>query len=128
MTEPGPSQARQIARAVSAFERERAGRTPPSIAVALGGESLVVTLTGALSPAERAVARAPGGAALLQGLLRALFAAAGGPLRQEVARITGLEVREAGAELDGPTGAIVLAFLLSAELPAATWSGPPPAD
>src|SRR4029434_1864057 len=80
MDEPRPTRARQIARAIRASERERRGRSPVSVSVALGGSTVVVTLLGALAPAERAATQTPEGAALVQEYYRALFASAGGPL------------------------------------------------
>src|SRR5687768_3779582 len=99
MDESGPTRAQQAARTVSAFERKRTGRLPKSVAVVLGGETLVATLHGALSSAEQAVAQTPAGLALVREFHRALFASACGPLRQEVERIAGAEVHEAGAEV-----------------------------
>jgi uncharacterized protein YbcI len=128
MDEPTATRARQIARAASDFERERTGRRPKGLAVVLGGETLVVTLHGALSPAEQALAGTPAGAALVRELHRALFANACGPLRQEVGRITGAEVREATAEVQGATGTVVQVFLLAGDVLAETWSGAPPDD
>ena len=63
-----PSVAQQIAQAASAFEQRRTGHTPQSVAVILSENTLVITLHGALSPAETALAQSPGGAARLQEL------------------------------------------------------------
>src|SRR5262249_17888708 len=65
--------AQQVADAAGAFERRRTGHVPESVAVVLGEETLVITLHGALSPAERALARTPEGAAQLQEFHRQLF-------------------------------------------------------
>ena len=126
MDEPSATRAQRIARAASDFERERTARAPASVAVLLGGETLVITLHGALSPAELAVARSPSGAALVREFHRQLFACAGDPLRRAIARIVGLEVGEAAAEVQGATGNVVLLFLLAGSVPAETWSGPMP--
>ncbi len=128
MIDPGPPRARQIARAASAFQREAAGRPPESVAVALAGETLVVTLRGTLSPAEQALARTQAGAALLQDFYRGVFASAGGPLRQEVARVTGADVRETTAEVQAASGTLVLVFALAASVPPEAWSGPAPGE
>ena len=127
MHETTPTRAQQLAWAASAFERKRTGRRPESVAVALSGATLVVTLYGALSLAEQAVARTPAGAALVRKFHRVLFASACGPLRQEITRITGAEVREASAEVQGATGTMVQVFLLAGMLREETWSGTPPA-
>jgi uncharacterized protein YbcI len=124
--------AQQLARAASAFERERTGHAPRSVTVVLSGETLVITLHGSLSPAERALAQTPAGAAQVQEFHRQLFASASESLRQEIKRITGAEVREAAAEVEPTTGTVVQVFttgttvqvfLLAHGVPADTWSG-----
>jgi uncharacterized protein YbcI len=132
MDQSNSTVAQQVARAASAFEQRRTGHAPRSVAVVLSGETLVVTLHGALSPAERALARSPAGAAQVQEFHRQLFASASGPLRQEIKRITGAEVRESTAEVEATTGTVVQVFttgtvvqvfLLAHGVPADTWSG-----
>ncbi len=127
--------ARQIAEAAGAFEQRRTGHAPESVAVVLSGDTLVVTLHGALSPAERALAGSPAGATQLQEFHRQLFASAVEPLREEITRITGVEVREAKAELEAGTGTVVRVFtngtvvqvfLLARRVPAASWGGDGP--
>jgi uncharacterized protein YbcI len=44
------SMAKQIARAVIEFERQTTGRVPKSVTVVLSGDTLVITLHGALTP------------------------------------------------------------------------------
>src|SRR5579864_3255221 len=96
--------AQQVARVAIAFEQQRTGHAPEAVAVILGGDTLVVTLRGALSPAERALARSPAGAAQVQEFHRQLFASSSAALRQEIRKITGVEVREAVAEVETTTG------------------------
>jgi uncharacterized protein YbcI len=129
--------AQQIARAASAFEQERTGLTPKSVSVVQSDGTLVITLHAALSPAEQALARTPGGAAQVQEFHRQLFATASGPLRQDIARITGVQVREATAEVEPnsgtvvavfTTGTIVQVYLLEHAVPQAHWSGIEPGD
>jgi uncharacterized protein YbcI len=132
MDQSHSTMAQQIARAASAFERRRTGHAPRSVTVVLSGETLVVTLHGALSPAEQALSRTPAGAARLQEFHRQLFASAAESLRQEIKRITGVEVREAAAEVETgtgtvvqviTTGTVVQVFLLAHSVSADTWSG-----
>jgi uncharacterized protein YbcI len=124
--------ARQLAQAASAFEQRRTGHAPKSVTVVLSEDTLVITLRGALSPAERAVAKSPEGAAQMQTFHRQLFANSSDSLRQEIKRITGVEVLEATAEVETITGAVmqmfasgtvVQVFLLAQNVPADTWSG-----
>ena len=55
--------AQRIARAASALEQERTGRVPKSVLVVLSDDLLVITLKGALSPAEKELCKTPAGAA-----------------------------------------------------------------
>jgi uncharacterized protein YbcI len=124
--------AEQVAQAAIAFERERTGHAPESVTVVLSDSTLVITLHGALSPAEMELARKPAGAAQVQEFHRQLFANASEPLRQEIKRITGAEVREAVAEVQTATGTIVgvfttgttvQIFLLADRVAPGAWSG-----
>jgi len=135
MDESKATMAQQIARAASAFERQRTGHAPKSVTVVLSGDTLVITLRGALSPAEKAVAQSPTGAAQMQEFHRQLFDNSCQALRQEINRITGVEVREATAEVETATGAVMQMFasgtvvqvlLLARRLPAETGSGSGP--
>ena len=125
------SMAQQLAQAASAFELKRTGHVPKSVTVVLSEGTLVITLHEALSPAEKALARSPAGAAQMQEFHRELFAATSDSLRNEIKRITGMEVREAAAEVEPASGAVVHAFttgtmvqvfLLAGSVPADTWS------
>ena len=102
--------AEQIAESATAFHQQVTGHEPRSVSVVLGGDTLVVTLHGALSPAERAMAQHPEGAAKMQELHKQLFLNASDTLRQEIKRITGIPVREASAEAEPASGAVVQAF------------------
>jgi uncharacterized protein YbcI len=126
------STAKQIAQAVIEFERQTTGRAPKSVTVVLSGDTLVITLHGALTPAEKAMAMSPEGVARVQEFHRQLFASASDSLRQEIKRITGVEVREAAAEVETATGTVVKVFtsgtvvqvfLLARGVSADTWSG-----
>jgi uncharacterized protein YbcI len=132
MDQSDSTMARQLAQAASAFEQQRTGHAPQSVTVVLSEDTLVITLRGALSPAEKALAQSPAGAAQMQEFHRQLFATASEPLRQEIKRITGVEVREAVAEVEPATGTVVQVFtsgtmvqvfLLAQGVPADAWSG-----
>lgn len=127
-----PSVAQQIAQAAIAFQKERTGHEPQSVAVVLSGETLLITLHGALSPAEKALAQSSEGAAQLQDFHRKLFTNSADKLRQEIKRITGVEVREATAEVETTTGTVVQVFttgtmvqvfLLAGGVPTGSWTG-----
>jgi hypothetical protein len=73
----------------------------------------------------------------MQEFHRQLFANSSDSLRQEIKRITGMEVREATAEIEPASGAVVQAFttgtvvqvfLLAGSTPTETWSGSAPGN
>ncbi len=137
MSQPVATMAQQIAAVASAFEQRRTGHLPRSVTVVLSEDTLMITLHGALSPAEKALAQSPAGAAQVQEFHRQLFANASKPLREEIKRITGVDVREATAEVETTTGTVVQVFtsgtmvqvfLLAHGVPPGTWSGSVPGD
>ena len=119
--------AEQIAQATTAFQRERTGHEPKSVSVVLGGDTLVVTLHGALSPAEQAMAQSPEGAAKVKEFHRQLFLSASDTLRQQIKRITGRDVREATVEVEPTSGAVVQVFTSGAMVQVFQLSGDVPA-
>ncbi len=102
--------AQQVAEAISVFQEQRTGYPPKAVTVVLSDDTLVVTLHEALSPAEKALARTPEGAAQVQEFHRQLFKSSVDLLREEIKRITGVAVGEAAAEVETTTGAVVHAF------------------
>jgi uncharacterized protein YbcI len=103
----------------------------------MSGDTLVITLHGALSPAEKALARSPEGAAQVNEFHRQLFATSSQALREEIKRITGVEVREAAAEVEAATGTVVKVFttgtvvqvfLLAHTVEPGSWSGSKPGE
>ena len=132
MTATNSTMAQQVAYAASVFQQQRTGHTPKAVTVVLSEGTLVVTLHGALSPAEQAMAANPAGAAKVQEFHRQLFANSSEALREEIRRITGVEVREAAAEVETKTGTVVHAFtsgtmvqvfLLAENVSAKNWHG-----
>ena len=132
MDTPERTMAERIAQAAIAFEQRRTGNhVPKSVTVVLSEGTLVITLHEALSPAERVLAQSPAGAAKVQEFHRQLFANSSDTLRQEIKRITGMDVREARAEIEPASGAVVQAFttgtvvqvfLLAGNAPTEAWS------
>ena len=76
MINTNASLAKQIAQAAIAFEKKRTGHTPTSVTVVMSDNTLMITLHGALTPAERALAKSPAGAAQVQDFHRQLFSSA----------------------------------------------------
>jgi len=137
MNQSNETVAQQLARAASAFEERRTGHAPQAVTVVLSEDTLMIALHGALTPAEKALARSPAGAAQVQEFHRQLFHNCSDTLRQEIQRITGVEVREATAEVETATGTVVQVFtsgtmvqvfLLAHSVPADTWRGSGPGD
>jgi len=135
MIESQSAMAQQVAQAVMAFQEKTTGHAPKAVTVVLSQDTLVVTLHEALSPAEKAMAKSPAGAAKVQEFHRQLFSSSAQLLREEIGRITGVEVREAVAEVEPTTGAVVQAFTSSAmvqvfrlarNVPDGSWSGSGP--
>ncbi len=124
--------AQQIAQAAIAFERRRTGRVPGKVTVVVTNDTLVITLHGVLSPAERALAKDSDGAAQMEEFHQQLFANSSAELLNEIKRITGQEVREAVAEIETSSGTVVKVFTtgtevqvfrLAGNVPTDTWSG-----
>lgn len=123
--------AQQVADAARIFQQERTGHAPDAVTVVLSEDTLVITMHGALTPAEKAMARTPAGAAKVQDYHRQLFSASLDKLRTEIKQITGVDVREAAAEVEPASGAVVHAFtsgtmvqvfLLNQPISQATWN------
>jgi uncharacterized protein YbcI len=132
MDSSNSTMAQRIAEAARAFELQTTGHLPKSVNVVLSDHTLVITVHGSLSPAERALAASPAGALQIQEFHQQLFATASDSLRQEIKRITGVAVREATAELETSTGTVVKVFttgtvvhvfLLADKVAAGAWSG-----
>ena len=96
-------------------------------------EVLLATLVAPESviPAERVLAQSLAGAARVQEFHRQLFNNASEALRQEIKRITGVEVRDAAVEIEPATGTLlqvfttgtmVQVFLLAGDVPVDSWS------
>jgi uncharacterized protein YbcI len=124
--------AHQVAQAASAFHHQRTGHAPKSMTVVFAENTIVVTMHEALSPAEKALAKTADGAVRIQEFHRQLFVNSCESLRLDIKRITGVEVREAAAEIETTTGtvvqvftsgAMVQVFLLAETIPTETWSG-----
>ena len=127
-----PSIAQQVAKAASNFQEKRTGYAPEAVTVVLSNDTLVITLHGALSPAEKALAKTAEGAAQVQEYHRQLFASDSAALREEIKRITGFAVSEVAAEVEPESGVIVQAFTtgtvvqvfsMEGSSPTQTWSG-----
>jgi uncharacterized protein YbcI len=106
--------AQELAKVASALQQQRTGHAPKAVTVVLSEDMLVVTLHEALTPAEKALAQSPAGAAQVQEFHRQLFSNSTDEMRNEIKRITGRDVREAAAEVEAATGTVVHAFTTGA--------------
>ncbi len=131
-TTSGMTMAQHVARVARDFQQQRTGHAPKAVTVVLGEGTLVVTLHEVLTPAELALAKTPAGAIQVREFHRELFQSSVGALREEIERITGVPVREAAAEVETTTGAVVHVFTsgtmvqvfqLAGGLSAETWNG-----
>jgi uncharacterized protein YbcI len=102
------------------------------VTVVLTNDTLVITLHGVLSPAQKALAKDSKAAAQVEELHQQLFTNSSDELLAEIRRITGQEVREASAEIETSTGTVVKVFTtgtevqvfrLAGHVPTDTWSG-----
>ena len=132
MEQATSNMAQQVAHAAIAFERRRTGRPPNKVTVVLTNDTLVITLHGVLSPAEKALAKNSAGAAQVKEFHQQLFVNSSAELLMEISRITGQEVREATAEIEPSSGTVVKVFTtgtevqvfrLAGHVPTDTWSG-----
>ncbi len=124
--------AEKVAQAAVAFELKRTGHSPKWVTVVMCETTLVITLHDALSPAEMALAKTPAGAAQVQEFHHGLFANAAESMRQEIKKISGVEVREAREEIKTTNctvvqtfanGTVVQVYLLACNVPTQTWTG-----
>ena len=124
--------AQHVAQVVRDFQEQRTGHAPKAVTVVLSEGTLVVTLHEVLTPAEMALSKTAAGAAQVREFHRELFQNSVGELRGEIERITGVPVREAAAEVETTTGAVVHVFTsgtmvqvfqLAGGLSAETWNG-----
>ena len=94
----------------SPYQTERTGHAPAAVTVVLSEDTLVITLHDALTPAEKALAQSPDGAAQVQEFHRQLFLTLGGLAAERNQEDHGREVREAAAEVEPATRTVVHAF------------------
>ena len=129
--------AEKVGQAAMAFEQRRTGHRPKWATVVMSETTLVITLHDALTPAEMALAKTPAGAAQVQEFHHGLFANAAESMRQEIKKISGVEVREAREEIKTTNctvvqsfanGTVVPVYLLACNVPTQTWSGSGPPD
>lgn len=100
----------QIAEAARAFQLQVTGHAPAEVSVVLGEDTLVITLHGALTRAEQAMAASSAGAAQVQEFHRKLFANSSEALLDEIRRITGVRVLDSATAIEPAAGGIVHVF------------------
>ena len=125
--------AQRVAQAASAFHEQYTGHAPKTVTVVLSQNTLVIMLHEALSKAEKALAQNPNGATKIQEFHRQLFSTSSAALQEQIKEITGVKVREAAAEVEPRSGAVVHAFasgtmvqvfLLEKPIVLAMWNAP----
>src|SRR5437867_8129375 len=104
----------QLAEVASTMQQQRTGHAPETVTVVLSDDMLVVALQEALTPAEKALALSPAGAAKVQEFHRQLFGSSCDAFKNQIMRITGRQVHEAAGEIEPATGALVHAFATGA--------------
>ena len=114
--------AKQLAEVARQFEIHRTGRTPESATALVVDHSLVITLRGMLSPADKLLTKSPVGAAQVRELHRQLFHTSCSSLLQEIEEITESDVLEATSEVATDTGTVVLVCLLRSGVKDSYWS------
>ena len=117
-----PTTTQKIARAASEFQRGLTGEAPRSVTVH-DEQTLVITLHGTLTPDEQALVASPVGAAKVEEFHRRLFAGSADSLRDEIRRITGLEVSEVEGVMMRvlPDGRTVQVLMLNKVVSFETW-------
>jgi uncharacterized protein YbcI len=114
LTEVSLTAEQRLAGIASRMQLQRTGHAPQSVTVMLGEDTLVVTLHEALTPAEKALAKSPVGAAQVREFHRQLFSNSCSAFNDEIRRITGRQVREAAAEVESPMGSVMHTFTTGA--------------
>ena len=90
-------------------------------------DTIVITLRGVLTHAERTLANTEQGAAWVREYHRQLFNSSSNSLREEISRITGLGATNS-EKVDGDVvpmfkdGAVVQVFVLAATIPLDVWN------
>lgn len=110
MTDGILTMAQRVAEAANRFQQQRTGVTPKAVTVVLCADTLVITLHGALTPAEQALAKDPVGGALVQEFHRQLFVTSIEQLREEIQEIMGVDLILTQSDVETATGAVVHAF------------------
>ena len=105
----------QIVQAVSSFQRTQLAVTCKSITVDLHPDTLVVTLCGATSPAERDFARDRRARELLEKLYDELFDVIKPILEAKIQEILGRQVRRSRMNIDPESGAGVILLTFAGE-------------
>ena len=107
MMKPRSTMADQISLAASLIERRRTGHARKWLTVFLNADTMVITLHGALTAAEQSLIERQADAGRLEEFHRRLFTDDPASLWRKIRRITGMEVRDATAEVDTTNGTVV---------------------
>ena len=114
--------AKQLAEIARQFEQEQTGLLPQSVTAVLEDDSMVITLQGVLSPAEKVLAKTLSGANQVRELHRKRFMSSCRSLWPKFEVITGVAVLKATSEVTTDTDTVVHVFRLAANVPTSEWS------
>lgn len=106
----------QISAALTQFEREVLGRGPKEARAYILHDMVIVRLHGILTPAEKQLAKEPGGVALIKELRTRLVESFQADLRRIVERHTGCAVLSMHTDISSLTGERLLLFEMDMDL------------
>ena len=110
MNTSGPTMAHQIAQAAISLEKRLTGHERKWRVAFMNDDPIVIAVHASLTADEVAQTQCMGGGARIKEVHRALFAACRNSMRQEIERITGMEVSEASVDTEPAAGGVVLLF------------------
>jgi uncharacterized protein YbcI len=105
-----------IRHAIIKFEQEFMGRGPDDVKAFIVRDMVVVRLKGVLTPAERQLAKTPGGVEMVKQLRQNLIAQGRDKLFDQVTEITGVKTVALFTDIETQVGERVFVFTLDRDL------------
>jgi uncharacterized protein YbcI len=109
--------AQRIVEIISTFEKRQMSVSPVAVAVTLAPESIVVTLQGITSPAERDYARDREGKRLLDRFYEEVFEVSRPVFETAVADVLGCSIERSKLTVDAESGSAVILISLGTKRP-----------